>query len=207
MMRNLVLILLGLTLTSCLVQADSGPVHIVQPGDTLWDIALAHGISWQELASLNKIKDPTTLQVGTRLRLPITTQSGTKLVLHDGSTVTVTSEEVELLARVVQAEAGGEPFEGKVAVAAVILNRVRSSRYPDSVWEVLHQPGQFTPVEQGKLPKKADASCVEAVRRALAGEDPTGGALFFYNPHTTQSAEFWATKQVIKRIGNHNFAL
>ena len=54
-MRNLVLILLGLTLTSCLVQADSGPVHIVQPGDTLWDIALAHGISWQELASLNKI--------------------------------------------------------------------------------------------------------------------------------------------------------
>ena len=55
---------------------------------------------------------------------------------------------------------------------------------PDSVWEVLHQPGQFTPVEQGKLPKKADASCVEAVRRALAGEDPTGGALFFYNPHT-----------------------
>jgi N-acetylmuramoyl-L-alanine amidase len=207
MMRNLVLILLGLTLTSCLVQADSGPVHIVQPGDTLWDIALAHGISWQELASLNKIKDPTTLQVGTRLRLPTTTQSGTKLVLHDGSTVTVTSEEVELLARVVQAEAGGEPFEGKVAVAAVILNRVRSSRYPDSVWEVLHQPGQFTPVEQGKLPKKADASCVEAVRRALAGEDPTGGALFFYNPHTTQSAEFWATKQVIKRIGNHNFAL
>lgn len=105
-MRNLVLILLGLTLTSCLVQADSGPVHIVQPGDTLWDIALAHGISWQELASLNKIKDPTTLQVGTRLRLPTTTQSGTKLVLHDGSTVTVTSEEVELLARVVQAEAG-----------------------------------------------------------------------------------------------------
>lgn len=68
-------------------------------------------------------------------------------------------------------------------MAAVILNRVRSSRYPDSVWEVLHQPGQFTPVEQGKLPKKADASCVEAVRRALAGEDPTGGALFSTTPH------------------------
>lgn len=204
-MRGFALILLGLVLSSCLVQADSGPIHIVQPGDTLWDIAMAHGISWQELAALNKIKDPAALQVGTRLRLP--SAADNKLVLHDGSTVVVSPEEVDLLARVVQAEAGGEPFEGKVAVAAVILNRVRSSKYPNSVWEVLHQPGQFTPVQQGTLPKKAEASCMEAVRRALAGEDPTGGALFFYNPHTTRTPEYWATKQVIKRIGNHNFAL
>jgi N-acetylmuramoyl-L-alanine amidase len=121
--------------------------------------------------------------------------------------VTVSGEELDLLARVVQAEAGGEPFEGKVAVAAVVFNRVRSSKYPNSVWEVLHQPGQFTPVAQGTVPKKADASCAEAVKRALAGEDPTGGALYFYNPNTTQAPEFWATRQVIKRIGNHNFAL
>lgn len=204
-MRGFALILLGLVLSSCLVQADSGPIHIVQPGDTLWDIAAAYGFSWQELAALNKIKDPTTLQVGTRLRLP--SHTDTRLVLSDGTSVVVTGEELDLLARVVQAEAGGEPFEGKVAVAAVIFNRVRSSRYPNSVWEVLHQPGQFTPVEQGTLPAKADASSVEAVRRALAGEDPTGGALFFYNPKTTRTPEYWATKQVIKRIGNHNFAL
>lgn len=204
-MRSFLVILLGLVLMSCLVQADSDSVHVVQPGDTLWDIAMAHGVSWQDLAALNRIKDPTTLQVGARLRLP--TQADAKLVLHDGTTVTVSGEELDLLARVVQAEAGGEPFEGKVAVAAVVFNRVRSSKYPNSVWEVLHQPGQFTPVAQGTVPKKADASCAEAVKRALAGEDPTGGALYFYNPNTTQAPEFWATRQVIKRIGNHNFTL
>jgi N-acetylmuramoyl-L-alanine amidase len=62
-------------------------------------------------------------------------------------------------------------------------------------------------VQEGRVPTKADASCVDAVKRALAGEDPTGGALFFYNPNTTRAADYWATKQVIKRIGNHNFAL
>jgi N-acetylmuramoyl-L-alanine amidase len=204
-MRGLTVILLGLVLTSCLVQADSGPVYVVQPGDTLWDIAVANGISWQELAALNKIKDPAKLQVGTRLRLP--TKEDTYLVLSDGTKVVVTSEELDLLARVVHAEAGSEPFEGKVAVAAVILNRVRSSRFPNSVWEVLHQPGQFTPVEQGTLSSKSDASSMDAVRRALAGEDPTGGALFFYNPYKTAAPDYWATKQVIKRIGNHNFTL
>ena len=166
-MRGLTVILLGLVLTSCLVQADSGPVHIVQPGATLWDIAVANGISWQELAALNKIKDPTKLQVGTRLRLP--TKEDTYLVLSDGTKVVVTSEELDLLARVVHAEAGSEPFEGKVAVAAVILIRVRSSRFPNSVWEVLHQPGQFTPVEQGTLSSKMIIS-MDAVRRALAAK-------------------------------------
>lgn len=204
-MRNVILILLGLMLSSCLVQADSGPVYVVKPGDTLWDIAQAHGTTWQELAALNRIKDPTTLQVGARLRLPGSGDS--RLVLSDGTIVPVTSDEFDLLTRVVQAEAGGEPFEGKVAVAAVVLNRVRSSKYPNSVWEVLHQPGQFTPVQEGTLPKKVDSSSVEAVKRALGGEDPTGGALFFYNPAATRTPEYWATKQVIKRIGNHNFAL
>jgi N-acetylmuramoyl-L-alanine amidase len=207
MMRIFLLIMAGLLTTFCMVNAETGSVYTVQPGDTLWDIALAHGTSWQELAALNRINDPTTLQVGARLRLPSQSGSSAKLVLHDGTTVVVTSEEQDLLARVVYAEANGEPMEGKVAVAAVIFNRVKSAKYPNSVWEVLHQEGQFTPVQEGRVPTKADASCVDAVKRALAGEDPTGGALFFYNPNTTRAADYWATKQVIKRIGNHNFAL
>ncbi|HHT42506.1 MAG TPA: LysM peptidoglycan-binding domain-containing protein [Firmicutes bacterium] len=206
-MRIFLLIMAGLLTTFCMVNAETGSVYTVQPGDTLWDIALAHGTSWQELAALNRINDPTTLQVGARLRLPSQSGSSAKLVLHDGTTVVVTSEEQDLLARVVYAEANGEPMEGKVAVAAVIFNRVKSAKYPNSVWEVLHQEGQFTPVQEGRVPTKADASCVDAVKRALAGEDPTGGALFFYNPNTTRAADYWATKQVIKRIGNHNFAL
>lgn len=203
-MRNLIVIFGALLFFFSFARADSHPTYTVKPGDTLYDISLAHGISWQELASLNKIKDPTKMQVGTRLRLP---DSALSPFEREGYIVSITPQEKELLARVVTAEARGESFEGQVAVAAVVLNRVQSSRFPDTVWEVLHQPGQFTPIERGLLPQTATASCLEAVERALKGEDPTGGALFFYNPTTTQAADYWATKPVIKRIGNHNFAL
>lgn len=204
-MRNFFIAFGLLLLLFSLANAEGNPVYTVQPGDTLWDIAKAHGISWQELAGLNRIQDPTKLQVGTRLRLPSSVNP--RLVLSDGTIVEVTPEERELLARVVHAEARGESLEGQIAVAAVVLNRVRSPKFPNTIWEVLHQSGQFTPVEQGNLPQKAAASCLEAVDRALRGEDPTGGALFFYNPATTEAAEYWATKKVIKKIGNHNFTL
>ncbi|NMB01206.1 MAG: LysM peptidoglycan-binding domain-containing protein [Firmicutes bacterium] len=203
-MRNILIILGALILFFSMASADSYPTYTVKPGDTLYDISIAHGISWQELASLNKIKDPTTMQVGTQLRLP---DHATLKTQKEGYVIEITAKEKELLARVVCAEARGESFEGQVAVAAVVINRVKSNRFPNSVWEVLHQSGQFTPVEQGTLPHNASVSCIDAVERALRGDDPTGGALFFYNPVTTQAADYWATKPVIKRIGNHNFAL
>lgn len=204
-MRNILLILGALILFLSIGQANSQPTYTVQPGDTLYDISLAHGISWQELASLNKIKDPTTMQVGTQLRLP--SHVTPKIVLRDGTVVEVTAQEKELLVRLVTAEARGESLEGQIAVAAVVINRVRSSKFPNSVWDVIHQSGQFTPIEQDNLPRTVGETCVEAVERALRGEDPTGGALFFYNPTTSQANDYWATKPVIKRIGNHNFTL
>lgn len=204
-MRNVLVIFGALLLFFSLAKADSQPTYTVQPGDTLYDISVTYGISWQELANLNRIKDPTAMQVGTRLRLP--DGASPKTLLREGYIVEITPKEKELLARVVHAEARGESFEGQVAVAAVVLNRVQSNRFPNTVWEVIHQKGQFTPVERGTLPQTASASCVEAVERALRGDDPTSGALFFYNPATTQAADYWATKPVLKRIGNHNFAL
>jgi N-acetylmuramoyl-L-alanine amidase len=193
-----------LLLFASLAWGGHHPVHVVQPGDTLYDISLVYNISWQELADLNKIKDPAKLQIGTVLRLP--SHVTPKIIRWDGSVYEVSAEERDLLARLVYAEARGEPLEGQVAVAAVVLNRVRHPSFPDTVWDVIHEPGQFSPVAQG-LPQKGNASCEQAVIRALNGEDPTGGALHFYNPTISKAMEYWATKPVIKRIGNHNFTL
>lgn len=189
-----------------LAKASPQPTYTVQPGDTLYDISVAHDISWQELANLNRIQDPTRMQVGTVLRLPshVTPQ----IVRKNGSVYEISSKEKDLLIRLVYAEARGESLEGQTAVAAVVLNRVKSPKFPDTVWDVIHQPGQFTPVETGSLPASVRGGTItEAVERALYGEDPTGGALFFYNPATSQAMDYWKSKPVVKRIGNHNFAL
>lgn len=204
-MRSFFIALGAFLLLFAIAKAGSAPTYTVQPGDTLSEIALVHGISWQELAKLNKIADPTKMQAGITLRLP---SPGTSLVLRsDGSWYEPSPQEKELLAKLVYAEARGEPLEGQIAVAAVVLNRVRSPLFPDTVGEVIYQPGQFIPVEYDLLPSAACEICKEAVRRALQGEDPSGGALYFYNPTTSRQLDFWRTKQVIKRIGNHNFAL
>ncbi|NLJ80277.1 MAG: LysM peptidoglycan-binding domain-containing protein [Firmicutes bacterium] len=204
-MRNFFLALAAFLFLFTIAKAGSQPSYTVQPGDTLWEIALAHGVSWQELAHLNKIKDPTKMQAGITLRLP---SDLTPLVLRsDGSFYEPSRQEKELLAKLVCAEARGESLEGQIAVAAVVLNRVRSSTFPDSIWDVIHEPGQFTPVEYNLLSSEACEAGLMAVNRALQGEDPTSGALFFYNPSTTRYRDYWKTKQVIKKIGNHNFTL
>lgn len=204
-MRNIILVVAALLVFFSIGRASSLPTYTVRPGDTLYDISMAHGISWKELAELNKIKDPATMQVGTQLRLPANAKLQT--LRSDETIVALTAKEKDLFIRLVSAEARGESLEGQIAVAAVILNRVQSTRFPNSLWDVMHQPGQFVPIQNNTLPLTVDDSCIEAVNRALRGEDPTGGALFFYNPHTTQAADYWASKPVIKRIGNHNFTL
>lgn len=204
-MRNVVtgLGVLFLVFFSCSVSAQQ--TYVVKPGDTLYEISLTHGISWKELAELNEISDPRKMQVGTVLRLPAHTPD--VIYLHDGSVCRVSEEEMELLAKLVYSEARGESLEGKIAVAAVVINRVRSEAFPDTVWDVIYEPRQFTPVEQNILPNHVDEVSMRAARLALQGEDPTDGALFFYNPRKTKNSDFWKTRTVIKRIGNHNFAL
>lgn len=171
-------------------------VYIVQPGDTLSEIALEYNFDWRYLAQFNNIKDPTRMRAGMKLRIP------SKVYVVD-----FTPEERDLLARLIHAEARGESLEGQIAVGAVVINRVKSDKFPDTITEVIYQKGQFSPIALGTMPKVPQESAVEAAERALAGEDPTGGALFFYNPKTTAAPEFWKTRPVIKQIGNHNFAI
>lgn len=113
-------------------------------------------------------------------------------------------QEQELLARLVRAEAEGEPYAGKVAVAAVVLNRLEHPDFPNSVPEIVYQYRQFEPVLDGTINIPARPEDRAAVRDALAGWDPSDGALYFFNPSKTPNAFVWS-RPPIKMIGNHRF--
>jgi len=114
--------------------------------------------------------------------------------------------ETYLLGRLVHGEARGEPYVGKVAVAAVVLNRVRSSSFPNTIAGVIYQAGAFDAVADGQINLTPDEDSLRAARDALNGWDPTGGCLYYYNPVTSTSQWIW-TRQVQLSIGKHNFAI
>ena len=111
---------------------------------------------------------------------------------------------VTLLARVISAEARGEPYAGQVAVGAVILNRVEHPSFPASIAGVVYQPGAFTCMVDGQINQPVAESAVRAAREALNGSDPSGGAIYYFNPSTATSAWIWS-RPLIKVIGNHRF--
>ncbi len=114
--------------------------------------------------------------------------------------------ELRLLARLVSGEARGEPYIGQVAVAAVVLNRVRSDEFPDTIAGVIFQPGAFDAVWDGQFDMEPTASCIRAARDAMNGWDPTGGCTFYYNPPTATNEWIW-TRAVQLTIGRHAFAI
>lgn len=120
--------------------------------------------------------------------------------------VYITSKDIELMSKVVYKESRGEPYEGKVAVASVILNRAVHPRFPGSIEGVIKEKNAFSCVVDGKINANPDESCYKAVIDALTGKDPTNKAIYFYNPKTATSA--WmktVTKENSKSIGNHIF--
>ncbi len=114
------------------------------------------------------------------------------------------SADLNLLAHVVYGEARGEPYTGQVAVAAVVLNRVRSSSFPNSVAGVVYQSGAFDCVSDGQINLSPNQNAINAARDALNGWDPTYGCLYYYNPRTATSK--WMLSRTVKlNIGNHAF--
>lgn len=109
-----------------------------------------------------------------------------------------------LLARMISAEARGEPYEGQVAVGAVILNRVEHPSFPDTLSGVMYQPGAFTAVVDGQFNEAISESAHRAAKDALNGQDPSGGAIYYYNPKKT-SNKWMRTRPVITTIGDHLF--
>ena len=114
--------------------------------------------------------------------------------------------ELSILARLVSGEARGEPYIGQVAVAAVVLNRVRSDDFPDTISGVIFQPGAFDAVWDGQFDMEPTASCIRAARDAMNGWDPTGGCIYYYNPSTATNEWIW-TRAVQLTIGRHAFAI
>lgn len=114
--------------------------------------------------------------------------------------------ETYLLGRLVHGEARGEPYVGKVAVAAVVLNRVKSPSFPNTISGVIYQSGAFDAVADGQINLTPDEDSLRAARDALNGWDPTGGCLYYYNPVTATNSWIWS-RTVQLSIGKHNFAI
>ena len=172
-------------------------VYTVKPGDTIYAVARELKVHPREIIALNSLDDPDLIGVGMQLKVPRPAPERRQRE--------ATPEELELMAKVIYAEARGAPELGQLAVAWVIVNRVRDPGFPDTITEVIYQPGQFLPVESG-LPETVPARFVELAKRAFAEEDPPFGAVFFYNPDKTTRPDFWATRTKLVKIGNHVFA-
>ncbi|MDR4948996.1 cell wall hydrolase [Neobacillus cucumis] len=172
-------------------QTEAATTHTIQNGETYWNIAKGFGLPVTNVMNANNNK---ALIAGQAMTLPNSPY---------------TAAEKDLMARLVHAEAVGEPYAGKVAVATVIINRVRSADFPNTVRGVIYQIANghyaFTPVENGQINQPADAASKRAVNEAIALTGKGNGSLFFYNPKTSTSS--WITSRpVTVRIGNHVFA-
>ncbi len=117
---------------------------------------------------------------------------------------TVSSNDVYVLSKIINGEARGETYVGQVAVGAVIVNRVKNSNFPNSVYGVVFEPGAFDAVSDGQYYSPPSASAVKAARAAINGWDPSGGALYYWNPATATSRWIWS-RRIIARIGRHVF--
>ena len=116
------------------------------------------------------------------------------------------ASDVQLMARAINGEARGEPYEGQVAVGAVILNRVKDSRFPNTIAGVIYQSGAFTAVADGQInaPIAENSTVYKAAEDAMNGWDPTGGCVYYFNPDTATNKWIWS-RPYVKTIGKHRF--
>ena len=142
----------------------------------------------------------------TAAALGVTLSGKSASVAASSSPASIVSADHRLLSKLVYAEARGEPYKGQVAVAAVVLNRVASSSFPNTISGVVYQRNAFTCVNNGSINNTPDSSCIRAALDALNGWDPTGGCLYYYNPKT--AVDDWIRTRTTKTvIGRHSFCL
>lgn len=184
-------------------QTDS-KTHIIRSGEPLNLIAKRYGISIKALLEANHLGYASAIFPGQRLLIPKPTSNKTDPVPR----FYLSQSDLELLARLVSAESAGEPFQGQVAVAATILNRLEDPRYPNTIPGIIYQVEsgkyQYSPVLDGRINLPATPSAYQAVEQALTGADPSNGANGFYNPAKTTNQ--WVRSQpVTVTIGGHVF--
>nr|WP_295972103.1 cell wall hydrolase [uncultured Bacillus sp.] len=193
--------------------------HQVQKGDTLWKLGEQNGISVDMIKQMNHRLDDW-IYIGEFLQLPDEPKDFTEYSDNNDfetpaqempqPTPVISIEEKDLMARLVEAEARGESYEGKVAVATVVLNRMDSPEFPNSITEVIYQvvgnTYAFTPVQNGEINKPASEEALRAVDEALISTDRLNKAVYFYNPKIATD-DWIRSRQIIKSIGNHVFAI
>ncbi len=187
---------------------SSSKSHTVAAGETLWALARRYQTTVTAIKELNGLTGDT-IYVGNNLQIP---QAATEVAAPAQQQSTTSSrgasisrEDLLLLARMIEAEAGGESYNGKLAVGAVIVNRINSPDFPNDMKGVIYQKGQFSPVSDGRLWSVTISSdSQKAAEQALAGVDPTDGATFFFNPDKS-SSKFMHSRPVITQIGGHVF--
>ncbi|PFM63741.1 peptigoglycan-binding protein LysM [Bacillus cereus] len=167
-------------------------IYQVKNGDTLSSISQQYKVSIQSIKQTNNVEG-SQIFVGQHLKI----DTGISL------------QEVDLMARLVNAEAGGEPYAGKVAVAKVVLNRVNANGFPNTITDVIYEPIKngyaFTPVTDGRINQPATQEARMAVEEALTSKGTNSDWLYFYNPQT--STDKWiTTRQTVAQIGSHRFA-
>ena len=123
---------------------------------------------------------------------------------NSGTAAGSNSGDVALLARLISAEARGEPYAGQVAVGAVVLNRMKHPSFPNTMSGVIYQSGAFSCIDDGQFNQPVADSCYQAARDALNGSDPSGGAIYYFNPATATSKWIWS-RPLIVVIGKHRF--
>jgi N-acetylmuramoyl-L-alanine amidase len=170
-------------------------------------IAQDNGLTLKELSKANpQITNLDLIYIGQHINLHKKNHSPEPKSEKSSSIIESLSEkELDLLARIVRAEAQSEPFEGKVAVAEVVLNRLESPQFPDTIKEVIYEPGQFQPVANGQINKPADEESIEAVDAALLDmRNITEDSVFFYNPDIATN-RWLDSRETAVVIGQHVF--
>lgn len=181
--------------------AASGWTYTVRRGDTLFTISQRVGVPVDTLRSVNGLAS-NTLRIGQRLTIPT---GGTTAATPAGGGSRA-GVDTYMLARLIHAEAEAEPYIGKVAVGAVVLNRIESPLFPNTLAGVLYQPHAFETVTNGRIYNNPSNEAIRAARDAVNGWDPSGGALYFFNPAKVTSSWVW-TRTIVNRIGKHVFAI
>lgn len=185
-------------------------VHTVQPGDFLYAVAKKYGISLYALRKANAKWDDA-IYPGQKLIIPAAGQAATASFSAPApapvaakASISYTQNELDLLARLITAEANNQPNQAKVAVGAVVVNRVQDPRFPNTISGVIYERSggyyQFTPVENGMINKPASEQAKAAAYEALHGSDPTNGALYFFDD-TATNKWLWS-KPMALRSGN-----
>lgn len=202
--KTFALLLLGciLLVGTIFPSSVSATTYQVQSGDSLFFIAQRFGTTVDDIKRANGLYG-SLIYPGESLYLP----KGASPAGSNAVSASFSNYEVDLIARMIHAEAEAEPYLGKVAVGAVILNRVKHPDFPNNLNDVLFSPWEFEPVMNNRFWQiTPSAEAYNAAKDALSGWDPTGGATYFYNPQLASS--WWIfTRQVITQIGRHAFAI